>query len=46
MELCWPYSDGLIVNIGDAMEFITGGYFKSSIHRVVGPPDDQKNSVD
>ncbi|CAK7901620.1 hypothetical protein CAAN1_23S00276 [[Candida] anglica] len=33
---------GLIVNIGDAMEFITGGYFKSSIHRVVSPPDDQK----
>lgn len=42
----WNYvghtPDGLIVNIGDAMEFITGGYFKSSIHRVVGPPDDQK----
>lgn len=34
---------GLIVNIGDTMEFLTGGYFKSSIHRVVSPPDDQKN---
>lgn len=33
--------NGLIVNIGDAMEFITGGFFKSSIHRVVNPPDDQ-----
>lgn len=31
----------LIVNIGDAMEFLTGGYFKSSIHRVVAPPLDQ-----
>lgn len=43
----WNYvghtPNGLIVNIGDAMEFITGGYFKSSIHRVVSPPDDQKN---
>ncbi|CCE72971.1 Piso0_000579 [Millerozyma farinosa CBS 7064] len=42
----WRYvghtPDGLIVNIGDAMEFITGGYFKSSIHRVVSPPEDQK----
>lgn len=42
----WKYvghkPGGLIVNVGDAMEFITGGYFKSSIHRVVAPPDDQK----
>lgn len=41
----WKYvghkPGGLIVNIGDAMEFITGGYFKSSIHRVVSPPPDQ-----
>lgn len=35
-----PHS--LIVNIGDAMEFITGGYFKSTIHRVVAPPDEQR----
>ena len=43
----WNYvghtPNGLIVNIGDAMEFITGGYFKSSIHRVIGPPIDQQN---
>lgn len=42
----WKYvghtPGGLIVNIGDALEFITGGYFKSSIHRVISPPDDQK----
>ncbi|ODQ78438.1 hypothetical protein BABINDRAFT_181124 [Babjeviella inositovora NRRL Y-12698] len=42
----WKYvghkPDSLIVNIGDAMEFLTGGYFKSSIHRVVAPPDDQR----
>ncbi|CAH2355471.1 hypothetical protein CLIB1423_27S00298 [[Candida] railenensis] len=42
----WKYvghkPGGLIVNIGDSMEFITGGYFKSSIHRVVSPPEDQR----
>lgn len=42
----WKYvghrPGGLIVNIGDTMEFITGGYFKSSIHRVVSPPADQR----
>ncbi|KAK6458407.1 uncharacterized protein RJT20DRAFT_147673 [Scheffersomyces xylosifermentans] len=43
----WKYvghtPNALIVNIAYAMEFIIGGYFKSSIHRVVSPPDDQKN---
>lgn len=42
----WRYvghkPNSLIVNIGDAMEFLTGGYFKSSIHRVISPPNDQK----
>lgn len=42
----WKYVQhkpgSLIVNIGDGMEFLTGGYFKSSIHRVMSPPDDQK----
>ncbi|GMM37994.1 hypothetical protein DASC09_053190 [Saccharomycopsis crataegensis] len=42
----WRYvghkPNALIVNIGDAMEFITGSYFKSSIHRVISPPEDQK----
>lgn len=42
----WKYvghnPNSLIVNVGDAMEFITGGYFKSSIHRVVAPPPDQR----
>lgn len=43
----WKYvghtPGGIIVNIGDALEFITGGYFKSSIHRVITPPKDQIN---
>ncbi|CDK26404.1 unnamed protein product [Kuraishia capsulata CBS 1993] len=42
----WKYVDhrpgSLIVNIGDAMEFISGGYFKACLHRVVEPPQDQK----
>ncbi|CAK7904090.1 hypothetical protein CAAN3_07S01860 [[Candida] anglica] len=33
---------GLIVNVGDAMEFLTGGYFKAAIHRVISPPEDQR----
>jgi isopenicillin N synthase-like dioxygenase len=41
----WRYvghiPNAFIVNVGDALEFITGGYFKSSIHRVVTPPEDQ-----
>ncbi|CAI5759002.1 unnamed protein product [Candida verbasci] len=43
----WNYvghePNALIVNIGDAMEFITGSYFKSSIHRVVASPIDQQD---
>lgn len=41
----WRYvnhrPDSLIVNCGDAMEFITGGYFKACMHRVVEPPNEQ-----
>ena len=32
-----------IVNIGDAMEMLSGGYYKAAIHRVVQPPADQRN---
>jgi isopenicillin N synthase-like dioxygenase len=31
------------VNAGDALEFLTGGYYKGTIHRVVQPPQDQQN---
>ncbi len=31
-----------VCNAGDAIEFLTGGYFKSTIHRVVKPPVDQQ----
>lgn len=37
----WEYvkhvPGALIVNIGDGIEFLTGGYFRSTIHRVVNP---------
>ena len=43
----WRYvghkPNSLIVNVGDAMEFITGSYFKLLIHRVVAPPNDQRS---
>lgn len=41
----WKYlshtPDSIIVNAGDSLKFLTGGYFKSAIHRVVLPPEDQ-----
>ncbi|KAF4853332.1 UPF0676 protein [Colletotrichum siamense] len=36
-----PQTDALTVNIADALQFLTNGYLKSSIHRVVAPPRDQ-----
>ncbi|KAH7114437.1 putative 1-aminocyclopropane-1-carboxylate oxidase [Dendryphion nanum] len=36
-----PSTDTLTINIADALHFLTNGYLKSSIHRVVAPPKDQ-----
>ncbi|KAF4551898.1 Non-heme dioxygenase in morphine synthesis N-terminal-containing protein 2 [Elsinoe fawcettii] len=36
-----PYPGSITVNIADALQFWTNGYLKSSIHRVVAPPQDQ-----
>jgi isopenicillin N synthase-like dioxygenase len=33
----------LIVNFGEALELLTGGLFKATIHRVVQPPHDQRH---
>lgn len=41
----WKYvrspRDAIIVNIADALERLSGGYLKSTVHRVVRPPADQ-----
>ncbi|WFD30141.1 hypothetical protein MSPP1_001158 [Malassezia sp. CBS 17886] len=31
----------VVLNLGDAMHFLSGGYLKQTIHRVVAPPEDQ-----
>ena len=32
-----------MINIGDSMEMLSGGYYKATIHRVIQPPVDQRN---
>ncbi|PIL37656.1 hypothetical protein GSI_01350 [Ganoderma sinense ZZ0214-1] len=34
--------NALVINIGDAMEMLSGGFYKATIHRVVQPPPDQR----
>ncbi|KAJ6552201.1 hypothetical protein DFH09DRAFT_1167358 [Mycena vulgaris] len=34
--------NALVINAGDALEFLSGGYYKATIHRVVQPPVDQQ----
>lgn len=36
-----PYPESITVNLADSLEFLTNGFLKSSIHRVVAPPPDQ-----
>ncbi|KAI0090927.1 Clavaminate synthase-like protein [Irpex rosettiformis] len=38
-----PQDATLTVNACDALSFITGGYVKSTIHRVASPPKDQEH---
>ncbi|KAJ7824724.1 Clavaminate synthase-like protein [Mycena olivaceomarginata] len=33
--------NALVINAGDALELLSGGYYKATIHRVVQPPADQ-----
>lgn len=37
-----PYPGSITVNLADALEFLTNGFLKSSVHRVVVPPPDQQ----
>ncbi|EIW79584.1 Clavaminate synthase-like protein [Coniophora puteana RWD-64-598 SS2] len=34
--------NALIINAGDTLEFLTGGFYKGTIHRVIQPPVDQR----
>lgn len=36
-----PVDEGIICNVGDAMQFWSAGYLKSTTHRVTRPPPDQ-----
>ncbi|TVY24022.1 UPF0676 protein, partial [Lachnellula hyalina] len=36
-----PVDGGIICNVGDAMQFWSAGYLKSTTHRVTRPPADQ-----
>ncbi|KZL74815.1 clavaminate synthase-like protein [Colletotrichum tofieldiae] len=37
------YTPGvLVVNVGEALELLTGGLFRATVHRVVKPPNDQE----
>lgn len=38
-----PYPGSITVNLADSLEFVSNGFLKSSIHRVVAPPPDQAN---
>ena len=31
-----------VINVGDCLEFLSGGYYRATIHRVVQPPIDQR----
>lgn len=37
-----PYPGSITVNLADSLHFLTNGFLKSSIHRVVAPPPDQR----
>ncbi|KLT46580.1 2OG-Fe(II) oxygenase superfamily protein [Cutaneotrichosporon oleaginosum] len=36
-----PVDNGIICNVGDTLQFWSAGYLKSTVHRVIRPPEDQ-----
>jgi len=37
--------NALVFNVGDGMGFLSGGFYRPTIHRVVQPPEDQQHST-
>lgn len=37
--------NALVINAGDALEFLSGGFYRATIHRVVQPPEDQRQNT-
>ncbi|KAG5640445.1 hypothetical protein DXG03_008631, partial [Asterophora parasitica] len=37
--------NALVINAGDALEFLSGGFYRATIHRVIQPPEDQQNTT-
>ncbi|KAH8080735.1 Clavaminate synthase-like protein [Cristinia sonorae] len=34
--------NALVINVGDALEYLSGGFYRATIHRVVQPPPSQR----
>jgi isopenicillin N synthase-like dioxygenase len=43
VEVGGPLKGSITVNVADILSFLTGGYLESSIHRLVLPPEDQRD---
>ncbi|KAG7087321.1 hypothetical protein E1B28_013298 [Marasmius oreades] len=37
--------NAIVMNAGDALEYLSGGFYKATIHRVVKPPADQRGAI-
>lgn len=42
---CAPLTRTVVVNTADALQFLTGGVFKATRHRVIRPPADQADII-
>ena len=42
VPLSYAYTHRQVVNVGDSLEMLSGGFYKGTIHRVVQPPADQR----
>ncbi|KAG5722256.1 UPF0676 protein [Termitomyces sp. T112] len=37
--------NALVINAGDSLEFLSGGFYRATIHRVKQPPEDQRHAT-